>query len=272
MTSIFLKRILRLALVCPVALITLTGYSEPPQLSDLPSGPLLKRAPEFASWTLTIEPADANTQAASANDGKSATGSEPASKSVIAKTQNIYAMDTLVSNGRVWKKWSKNNVTATISPDTEIIVLGNNTGGALFPSEDFSKSDFPEVQWVSSENFVRIVSVKGKRAMLFSKTVVVPQPLFASSNVPRNLPGAPSREEIANTSVTPLPPVTEILTACIDLESSLPISMRKGNAVYTYEFNPPPQAMLSLPGEVINAWKREGRRTQDLMRPVPRAY
>ena len=226
--------------------------------AELPDGPLLQRAPEFARWTVTIEFAGAFPSVDKSDGSQKPAGSGSASKTTVTKTNNIYSMNAMVSDGRVWKKWSKNSVTATINPDTKTIVLGINTSGELFPSEDFSKSDFPNVAWVSAENFSRIETFQGKKCMFFTKTVILPR-----MNEPQS---------DAETSASPLPPVTETLTAHIDLDSRLPVHARKGILEYTYEFLAPPEAMLPIPEDVLAAAEKETRRAQDLTRRVPKAY
>jgi hypothetical protein len=90
---------------------------------------------------------------------------------------------------------------------------------------DFSKSDFPEMAWISKENYTGVQKVGDKDAFVFKMEFVVPGE----------------------------PPETIVRTAAIDVATQLPIYATEQNRMQVYRFDATPAAPLSVPQKVNDA-------------------
>ena len=201
-----------------------TPFAAP--IPPIPTGQLLKRAPDFSQWVISYFPI--------VNKGAGQAGKPEVSKRVfITKTGPIRQVITVESNGNRTELWFKGEM--------EIVCLAAWKNPWIteahdphnpFPM-DFSKTDFPECHWISARNYKGIQKVQDRDCIVFGDQLTV------TSETPHTNPSATTPPEVSQYNVS----------AYVDLETRLPVIEATPGETVTYQFAPPPQAMLAFPKE-----------------------
>jgi len=142
------------------SLIDFTVAAQPQAASDpLPSGPLLKRAPDSAQWLVY-----------SYLKGAAEAGADPKQKpafderTLVKKTGTIRCEITDGALGHNYTKWCSGNLQAQVYPgvkDPVISVSSGNSGA--------SASDFPGFDWISPKNYIGIRKALGMDCLAFQQ-------------------------------------------------------------------------------------------------------
>ncbi|MFA7345906.1 MAG: hypothetical protein WC003_16525 [Terrimicrobiaceae bacterium] len=215
--------LLHFTVVLPVALGLANAVA---QTSDQrpPKAPVLRRAPAFASWTITFKYRDEEAR-------QSAAVSSPVPQPdrvrsiTVTKTDKTYQEQTTLTSGKKYEKWLLGDTQLQTAIDSASIfpVLPPSEGAPSPDYSDYRQSDFPELSWVSLENYRGVQNHDGKKAYLFESD-----------------PGARQ-------------------TALLAPETQLPLASTNAEATCAYVFNPPPLAPLTPPEKflaVLRAYKR----------------
>ena len=201
-----------------------------------PKSPVLARAPSFADWTVTFnykgdekKPGGVAGQP-SLNAGP-AIPADSLQSLTVSKTKKTYREETIFKSGMKGEKWIYDNIELMQVPGTDSIVpIDPPTQEAPSPDySDYSKSDFPELNWLTLDHYKGIQTYQGKPAYLFESTN----------------PG-------------------EKCVALLAVETQLPLSFTEGKVVRTYVFNPPPTAPLIPPENFLKVLKKHKRGLEKL--------
>ena len=219
-----------------------------PQVSPPPSGVLFqKRAPVFSQWTVFCNPAKVQSNTVADEKGGVAAAKAPKFSQIITvtKTKNIIQEQILGANGQRKETWSVDNLQyLTIAGSSERQVMDRGAIAKLYAAgidfTDFSKTDFPGLEWVTPNDYVGTSKVMGRDCILFSKT-------------------DPEKPQFT-------------FVAHVDMQTRLPVLLQKDNEIRVYQFGAPPQAMLALPRDLQQDLERRAKEREWMARMPARPY
>ncbi len=209
-----------------------------------PSPPFVQEPPADATWKVTIVQKNKSTEAAMPSAPPAKPGAPHAAVSL--KEEKITRMN---DNMRVVKTWSDGNTSEewryqgmiifTQPYNTEIYVLGRSKGnGLVFPT--MADSAFPELDWLSAENYVRVENIRQKSAYLFQEAAAtMPSPPFEKN------PGLPLKKNAHLAR-----------KVWIDCATHLPVVFDEGGSVRVYEYADPPATPLVLSTSFADALEK----------------
>lgn len=207
--------------------------STPP---PLPPGPLLNKAPDFVQWTITIKSAESGgvgkTEKGIASPEPSAKPTAEVYQIVTAKTGKIRHEVRVAGTQIMSNVWSINGASVEINPKTKIAQVA--PGGVSV--------DFPGLEWISEKNYTDVKKINGKDTIIFNDKVA----WMAANGATNEFKGKVDA------------------VAYIDLETRLPIAMKRGVDTYTYQFGAMPQTTLTPPPEVVQAMEGYSERMKRL--------
>ncbi len=232
-SPLFLIFTLRLAFFALLATLSLARSETPPQL---PTGRLLKAAPQNSCWEIKYDYGKDVRPKGSPPEIQPLQAGSPSEKSVsrdhrplsvkVTKAPGVLYEETQALSGETWRRWhfGKSHL--------EILELGRNGRVQAVSSLDsknelvstYEKEDFPDFRWISASTFSGIQKVGSVDCLLFSGEVAL---------APRRLP-IMEPDEV-------LPPETSSLTkvktlAWIDAETRLPVRWQRESEIRTFQF------------------------------------
>ena len=213
--------------------------STPPPVP--PPGRLLNRAPDFSQWTVSYKTSVPDKP----NPGEKVPVDSGDSVTVVTKTKPVYHVQRLNGAGRRIDQWAEGGVQVVILPNAQLPLV-SAPGGESY-GINFTRSDFPDVAWVSRKNFADIKNVMGFDCLIFRDKV---RPIME---------GARGVGEVIPTLDA---------EAGIDIKSRLPIYLRLGDSMTTYVYGTAPSSPLVPPANIaslIQQWSA----TLDLASKVP---
>lgn len=225
-----MKHILFLYLLIVSAPVTIAQQTPQQQKPLLPPGALVKRAPEMATWTLTFVPTDdkngsnvgggAATNPTGGTVGPGALAKKIVRMITVVKTGHIYYETETDSAGKKWEKWHfGNQLVISEAGSDQLILAPSSSGVGIFT--DYSASDFPDMSWISAQNYTGVEQKSGVACYVFRDKVI--------------------RDGGVN-------PVDVI--AAVDGKTLRPASFTYSGLTGTYTFGAPPQAELSVPDKI----------------------
>ena len=210
-----------------------------PDSPTVPPGPLLKAAPSYAEWTVTVT----EKRAAQSNPDTSPAGASiskpPKEQFTTTKTGDIRKVLHVMAPDLQNEKWLLEGYAVTLHKNTNTQEVSLGVPNAA----DSPLVDFPELNWISAKNFVGEQKVMGKNCLVF-KGVTTSDPEMPSSNA----------------------------TATIDAETRLPLALVLDEETRIFQFAPPPQAKLVPPPAVLKTIKAWKAHLLDISKPPPRPY
>lgn len=228
-----------------------------------PPGPLIqKRAPEFASWVISVRlPGDTakkpNEQAGQnpepKDQAKADAPKEGTPKFAVIKTGKIYHVRLVDAQKQTWDVWSDGSVTATVPAkggDAAFVAPPGDRDSVNPLYVNFSKSDFSGFEWISASNYRGIKNVMGQQCLVFSDKVKIPSE--PASNGDKSAPTTPDQFESK--------------VACVNAETRLPVALTDASGISTYKFLTPPTAMQTLPASVVSLVQKQHELEQSLVR------
>jgi hypothetical protein len=252
-------------------LITLHAQQAAPQNSvpPLPPGPLLKRAPDYSTWTVTC--------LGHANEGgepskTTATGEAPPKDkqkesvtmvSTVVKTGSTILEQNVEANGERHQIWHFSGVR--IVSGTSDPVIGADYGGDDIFSINFASTDFAGLDWVSQSTYAGMAKYQGNDCIVFKGTV---SPLSVRAQIDEREDIAKAKAFGESHSEKAMVPAT----AYIDLQTRLPLVVSFGKETRFYQYGAPPTAPLALPPALAGPVQEYEQRIKRLSAPAARAY
>lgn len=189
---------------------------------EKPTPPFVAPLPDFFQWTITID--DSAHPAKPPESTKPATPLPPAIQKVVCtKTKNIKRDVIIYNNGGTFELWYYDGKVIARSPGGGVAICGAGgfTAAALVP--DVSEEGFVWVDWITAANFQKETKLAdGRDVYVYSGTAT------------------------ASKSISPPPVVAEI-----DVESGLPLLVKRDTRTLTYSYQAPPPQMLVLPADCL---------------------
>lgn len=174
--------------------------------------PILHRVTDLTPWKIVFRSLQQNPPPQS--------GASQAKTTSIVKSGNVYHIVESQPNGATLDKWSIDGMLVKFPPNTDRWSISNT-------DLNFSKTDFPELPWISKENYTGVQKVNGKDAYLFKAQYTI---------IDEN--GQP---EI----------VTQ--TAAIDVATQWPLYSTDGASAVLYQYGSPGTTPLTIPPKVSAA-------------------
>ena len=212
-----------------VGALSLHAQSPPSDLSNLPitseplvDGNLLNRAPRLSSWTITskiVAPALAGAQPGPV--------SKP-SQSIVTKSDDLYMVESLDHDGKKIVRWKRNQLQATYLPGAVNPEIAYSPGALYYL--DFSQSDFPELYWISAQDYLGTTKMGAGKVLVFKANVDVGAAKMPMLSIPHPSPST--------------------VVALVDPETRKPIMLQVDDEVIVYQFAPSPPPALALPKEL----------------------
>jgi hypothetical protein len=219
----------------------------PAPAPELPPGPLIeKRAPDFSKWIIKTVSQSAQQSGGASSPEDKQKAAETTIKTVVTKTLPVIHVQTVDDQNRVWSVWVKDSMQAVEFPDRKSVafVKASEANGFKNPLEvNFSQSDFDGFDWLSKSNFVGVKDVMGRKCLVFTTTKMLP---------------------VVNYVVT--------VTASVDFDSRLPVSLVTNNNAAIYQFLQPPAEMQTLPPAVEAMVAHQQAAEQSLARGPGRPF
>ena len=177
-----------------------------------PKEPIVSRAPDFASWTITYLYKEATAKSPSE---KPPAPSDRIQSVTLTKTDKTYWMQTAWASGKKEEKWIFNGTQfQTLANGKVITIITAPTPEEPSPEYlNFNKGDFPELEWVSAKNYKTVEDYEGKKAFRFEEGDK---------------------------------------KALLSIETQLPINSDDGDLSLVYTFNSPPIAPLVPPKRFLD--------------------
>jgi hypothetical protein len=222
----------------------------------LPSAPFVVNAPAYACWsvaykskptrTLPPKPSDGAATMAVESQAKAQTALHELNMVTVTKAGTTRRMVSTWSDGTTSEQWIIPGFQLWEQPGQEGIHIF--TTSALSHSgvhrEDYSKSDFPEFDWLSASNYARVESYNKIKCWCFQDKLTL-------GVSPNSLPMSQILEENAASSGAKkhetMPTSTIFKRAWIDTETKLPVALDDGMKIQVFTFLPAPNEPPVMP-------------------------
>lgn len=246
----------------------------------LPPGPLLKRAPDYSTWTVncTGTPMVGGAPAAKKTTGG---GQDQQKEAVVTQLTVIKTGSTMLeydvdASGQRHEIWHVAGLRVVVQlgaaspliiPETAAkaaLVCPDYGGGDIY-SINFAASDFAGLDWLSPNTYSGVTSYQGNDCIVFNGTV---SPLGAKAQVDERLYIA--GERAMGRSV---PDAVRVdAKAYIDLKTRLPMFVQFGEEKCIYQYGPPPRTPLQLPAQLAGPAEEYEHRIEALSAPASRPF
>ena len=193
----------------------------------LPPGPLINRAPDPAQWLVSVKSGSPSTDPAPIPDPRA-----KYDKRMLVRKSGAIRYEILVDGtGQRLDRWFMGIAEATFYPgqnDPVVTMEGATIGaGGRTNYTDYSKSDFPDFDWITAGNYTGIQTCSGLTCIVFH-------------DGPATL-ASPA----ANAAAPPVPVTGK--TAYIEIKSRLPVRLEVDDVANYYQWEQPPPTPLTLP-------------------------
>ena len=239
------------------------------KIPPLPPGPLLKRAPDYSTWTVTFEghPLEdkepSKTGATGESDPKD---KRPVTKvSTVTKTGSTILEQNVEADGQRHQVWHVSGIRIVSVPGIPNPTVSPDYGGSDIVSINFASTDFAGLDWISPSTYAGIVKYQGSDCIVFKGTV---SPLTALDQIRE-------REAIEQSRAfgQSVPDALKVRAAAyIDVQTRLPLMVIFGEEKRIYQYGAAPTAPLALPQELTNLVSEYAQQIKRLSAPAVRAY
>src|SRR5207248_2499846 len=141
-------------------------------LPPLPPGPLLKRAPDYSTWTITIQghPLEDKEPVKTGATGEGAAkDKEPVTMlSTVVKTGSTILEQNVEAEGRRHQIWHVSGIRI-VSGNSKPMISPDYGGGDIF-SINFASYDFAGFYWLSESTYAGMAKYQGKDCLVFKGT------------------------------------------------------------------------------------------------------
>ncbi len=137
-----------------------------------PKSPLLQRAPHLASWTIATSFAETTKKPGQNEDQPFKPDPGFPKNVVVTKSNKTYHEQTTFFSGLAEDKWIFDGAQLRSVPPTNVVVYvpEPDPDHPRPDYSDYTKSDFPELSWISIENYKGIQNYQGKPCYAFEST------------------------------------------------------------------------------------------------------
>ena len=235
-----------------------------------PREPLLPRAPEMAAWTITYTYKSAP-PAATGSDKSAATPKytpETLASLEVVKTGTTYHLTSTFSTGRKNESWIVGEKEVTQLPEGPRFLCISS--GVRY--DDFSKSDFEELTWLSEKFYVGLKK-RGKLPVFAFSADNMKRPRTARERTEFEMGSAvaaPLGASVAQIKALRKKAADSYLaytygnttsTVQLDASTQLPIEWDDGKIDQVYQFEAPPTQNLVPPPAVAAEFAQWARQT-----------
>ena len=236
-----------------------------PSTETIPSGPLLKNAPSNSQWIVAYKYDDAS--------GKASKPTQPHSENGRVRIRQILCIRTgamayeMITDeaGKKTEKWFANGEQYIRKSGSSDFSSAGTKDFYNVNYEYHSPTGFPGFGWISKNKFVGIQKVLDRECLVFTdqqQELALSDPdLFAIFNDRKEHPIVKDRENHE------MPIHVVNVTACIDLETRLPVLLQIGGETRTFTFLDAPTTPVVLPPELAQQLEQR----QKVMEPLTRA-
>lgn len=227
---------------------------------ELPSGPLLGKAPDFSDWLVTFayaSEAARKTRPESASQPRPAYLDKRPSRVSTTRTGKITHEVTRDLRDAQTEIWFEGNVQFYQSPGSnQWFESGQSTSAGGSSDVDYRPlppSGFRDLDWITADNFAGSIPYGNGSCLIF-------------------VPGGYRKLDLSDATKRTKLLETQTKIAYIDADTRMPVAVRDGDLTRVYKFNPPPTAMQTFPADLSDAINKgkEGRRR--LEQPAARPY
>jgi hypothetical protein len=250
---------------------SLLGQEPASRLPPLPEGSLLKRAPDFSSWTVLFSKIGGKVEARESKSDQDKT--RPQRQVAVTKTGKVIHEIKVDALGKSTEVWHVGGVQVTVPSGNGFPSIFPDFGGGDIYTTNYAVSDFAGLDWISATTFAGIQKVMGRDCIIFRSEVntlqkdeQVEEELVASRALVRQLDAARKKGGTPNAPAPPAGVTKAPAVACIDLETRLPVAVTFGNETRTYQYGQPPGEMQVLPAALAVALNEYQARIQGLSR------
>jgi hypothetical protein len=237
---------------------------------------LLKRAPDYATWSVTSKGSPGTAGAPATNDtasgGKGQQKDAVVVQLTVVKTGSTMLEYYVDANGQQHEIWHVTGIRIVVQlgaaspliiPESvaKRALVSPDYGGRDIYSINFAASDFAGLNWLSPSTFSGMVKYRGTDCMVFNGTV---SPLSERAQIDERLY---IEGERAMGHAVP-DAVTVPAMAYIDLDTRLPLFVQFGGEKCTYQYGAAPKAPLQLPPELAGPTQAYAHRIQVLSAPA----
>jgi hypothetical protein len=243
------RLLVRCAMASALLMAAWSAFAVPaPTPEPLPTGPLLKRAPDPYEWVIRV---DTEESAKPPQEGKAP---PPPKTLVVTKGGKVVREVLGYANGAAVEIWHLGGASVSKSQGGQSwIVSPNSTTG--FESPDYVTSDFSGLEWISPSTFTGIQSFGGRKVIVFTGSVCdksATDLAIIKNGVDRQRAEEMLSHKLISKAFDPndykVPAV-----AYIDLETRLPLILKYGNLTRSYQYRFPSQSVLTLPPDAVKA-------------------
>jgi len=128
-----------------------------PERLPVPSGPLLAKAPEAASWRIAT--------AGLLSKGFKAPGD--IKWAVVIKNGRNFHSDIVLENGMELEEWWVGGVQVLRKKGESVLVVSRQKGEPFYMS--YEESDFPDVSWLAADCYSGTQRINGRLCLVFKK-------------------------------------------------------------------------------------------------------
>jgi hypothetical protein len=231
---------------------------------------LLKRAPDYSTWTVTSKgtpvvggPPPTNSTAVG---GQGEQKVAPLAQLTVVKTGSRFLEYYVDADGQRHEIWHVGGlrIMMHLVGDAKPLVCPDYGGGDIY-SINFAVSDFAGLEWVSAKTYSGMASYQGRDCIVFKSSV---SPLEGWQQ--RLEAAAIEQARVLGHSMAGATKVPAV--ACIDIDTRLPLYVQFGGEKRIYQYGPAPRALLQLPPQLAGPAQDYERKIEALSAPASRPF
>jgi hypothetical protein len=138
-------------------------------------------------------------------------------------------------------------------------------GGGDIYSINFAASDFAGLDWISADTYSGMVKYQGRDCIVFNSNVSPLEGLQQRLEAAGIEQARALHHHVAGAVKIPA-------TACIDLDTRLPLFVQFGGEKCIYQYGPAPRALLQLPAQLAGPAEAYEHKIEVLSAPASRPF
>lgn len=221
-----------------------------PSPTDLPSGPLLRPAPDLSKWTTNFEyPKVAD------SDNSELKGTAPA-QVTVTKTGSTVSEEIVDVAGRQESIWHVGETQYRRPAGKSDWYESSASVGGNMVNSDFSPlpaNGFRGWEWVDKESYTGVSVSEFGTCLIF-------------------IPGGYERLKASGRPLTKEQLALLPTVAFVNLDTRLPVALRANGVTQRIVFAQPPTGMQKIPVDLSDAIKKGEEARKRLFQPAPRPY